>query len=326
MQAKAFQSGNAHPSPTDSSPPESSLCKVILRNSIWVLGILTWLVGVFERGYVAFLDGAITIAHLAQLLTAAILFSGWLYLKPENSPRNSRSVAFEDPSAAFAMKQSTHLDTIQARMSALQKHHVVGREYILPFPYLCQIYHLLNLKHLETIHSFSLNNLKVVSVSDLQPTAIGGTLRFQTMLDSPLNILRLWRQSTVEVALTLHTPFTVELQVPVRHDKTIHVIFNVLPLSQNEHRLYVDIYSNLPWPKSLLRFVLEFATSLTLLEDLPYLRKLTARKQQNLLRPNAPSDRALDASDTLQLYRRYVNLYSPTPAPAAPPATRHDAH
>ena len=205
-----------------------------------------------------------------------------------------------------------HIGKIQDRMRELQKHHLVGREYVLPFPYLCQIYHLLNLKHLETIHGFRLNNLKVLAVNDFQPTEIGGRLRFQTILDSPFNVLRLWRRSAVEVELTLHTPFTVELQVPVRDGKTINVIFNVLPLNQDKHRFFVDIYSNLPWPKSLLRFSLEFAASLTLLEDLPYLRKLTARKQ-NLLRSNNNSDRDQDPNGMMQLYHRYINLYSLTP-------------
>ncbi|ESA36507.1 hypothetical protein N836_07375 [Leptolyngbya sp. Heron Island J] len=132
-----------------------------------------------------------------------------------------------------------------------------------------------------------------------------------------LRFKHIWlrRQNTVDVELTLHTPLTVELQVPVRDGKTINVIFNVLPLSEKAHGFYVDIYSNLPWPKSLLRFVLGLATSLTLLEDLPYLRKLTALKQQNLMRSSSSSDREKDATiDTMQLYHRYVTLYSPAPA------------
>jgi hypothetical protein len=172
---------------------------------------------------------------------------------------------------------------------------------------------LLNLKHLETVHSFSLNNLKVLGVKQFQPTAIGGKLQFQTSLESPLNILRFWRQGTVEVELTLHTPFTVELQIPVRDRKFINVIFNVLPLTQGEHKFFVDIYSNLPWPKSCLRFLLKFATSLTLLEDLPYLRQLAALKQQNLMRSIHPADPVPEAHHMMQLFYRYVDLYSSLP-------------
>lgn len=309
MQAHRLPPDDPHHPSVTVSLPERSLCRVMLKNGIWLLGILTWLFGVIDRGYIVLTDGMAVPVHLAQLFAAVALLMGWLVLKPETSPRSSQKVAFQDCSASLPLHQPTYLDAIRGRMLELQSYHLMGREYVLPFPFLCQIYHLLNLKHLESIHSFSLNNLKVLTVSDFQPTAIGGILRFETILDSPLNILRLWRQKAVEVELTLHTPFTVELQVPVHNEKRINVLFNVLPLSQKEHRFFVDIYSNLPWPKPLLRFFLEFATSLTLLEDLPYLRKLTSRKQQSLIRPSATSGREQESSDTMQLYHRYVNLY-----------------
>jgi hypothetical protein len=169
------------------------------------------------------------------------------------------------------------------------------------------------------IVSFSLSNLRVLSVSDYVPTETGRRLRFQTMLDSSFNMLRLWRQGTVDVNLILYTPFTVALQVPVRAGKTINVMFNVLPLGQGEHKLFVDIYSNLSWPKPMLHFLLEVATSLTLLEDLPYLRRLTVRKPQTLIRPSQGDESGLDSGDTMQLYRSYVSLYAPTPGQLSEP-------
>lgn len=312
MQINPFRTDVPRDPFSDVSVPENSLCRVMLRNGVWLLGILTWLFGVFDRGYVTFANGEITFAHVTQLLTAVFLFWGWLYLKPEDRIRGDQSVVFQDYSAALTWQKTDHISMTKVRMLELQKHHVISREYVLPFPYLCQVYHLLNLKHLETIHGFSLNNLKVLAVSDFQPTDVGGKLRFQTILASPLNILRVWRQKTVEVELTLHNPFTVELQIPVRDGKTINVMFTVMPLDEQEHRFYVDIYSNLPWPKPLLRFMLEFATSLTLLEDLPYLRQLAARKQPSLTGSRSHSDREQNAADTMQLYRRYVSLYSST--------------
>lgn len=299
------------------SLPETSLYQVILRNGIWLLGIVTWLFGIVDRGYAIYRGEIEWAVGLVQGAVALILFAGWLYLKPGNSTRSDQGVAFQDHRASLAIHQPDHLTTVYNRMVELRPFHLIGREYLLPFPYLCQIYHLLNLKHLETIHSFSLSNLRVLSVSDYVPTETGGRLRFQTMLDSPFNILRLWRQGTVDVNLILHTPFTVELQVPVRAGKTINVVFNVLPLSQGEHKLFVDIYSNLAWPKPMLRFLLEVATSLTLLEDLPYLRRLTARKPQTLVRPCQGDEPGLDSSNTMQLYRRYVSLYAPTPGQLA---------
>lgn len=306
--------------------PERTLYRIIFRNSIWLLGILTWLFGVFDRGYAILIGQMFTVGNFAQLLTAVSLFGGWLYLKPESNIDGNSEVAFRGYGVSPAWQQPNYLGTVHSRMSELQPYHLVGREYILPFPYLCQIYHLLNLKHLETVHSFSLNNLKVLAVQQFQPTAIGGKMRFQTALQSPANLLRFWRQDTVDVELTLHTPFTVELQIPVRDHKFVNVIFNVLPLDQGEHKFFVDIYSNLPWPKFLLRFVLEFATSLTLLEDLPYLRKLAALKQQSLLRSGNSKSSVPEIQPMMQLFDRYVHLYSSTSDPEIASKCLPDTH
>jgi hypothetical protein len=169
----------------------------------------------------------------------------------------------------------------------------------------------LNLKHLESIHSFSLNNLRVIKISHFQPTNSGGIIKFQTVLDSPLNPLRIWRQAIVEVSLILHTPYTVELSIPVYNNKHITVIFNALPINNNEHKLFIDIYSNLKWPKPLLQLLLHFASSLTLFEDLPYLRKLAERNIHRLVNMSKVSNH-----ETMWLYRRFVDLYSSSKEPA----------
>ena len=113
------------------------------------------------------------------------------------------------------------------------------QEYFLPIPYFCQIYHLLNLKHLESVHSFSLSSLKVIDVSQLEATTIGGIIKFQTVIDSSSNMLSILRQPTIEVELTLHTPYTIELNIPVYNGKKIVVIFNILPLGNDEHKLFI---------------------------------------------------------------------------------------
>ncbi len=333
MQTHSIQSGNLdqrskqassieesvifNSSSFDSSVVKSTLYKAILRNAIWLLGILPWLFSVIDLGHTVFTQGRTTPANIARFLTAMFLFGGWLYLKPSNNKRNEQEVAFQGHKLqnddTSSIHRPHHLNRVDARMMELQRHHLIGREYVLPFPYLCQIYHLLNLKHLETVHSFSLSNLKVLGVDKYQPTVTGGKLRFQTALDSPFNILRLWRQDTVEVDLTLHTPFTVELQVPVHDQKTINVIFNVVPLGEEEHKLCVDIYSNLPWSKPILRFLLEFATTLTLLEDLPYLRVLTQKQSKgNLVHSNQLMNRKQSQHSSMQLYYRYLSLYKST--------------
>jgi len=188
-------------------------------------------------------------------------------------------------------------------MLQLEKYHLISQEYLLPIPYLCQIYHLLNLKHLESIHSLSLNGLKIIDVSQFEKTAIGGVIRFQTVLESPLNLLRIWRQPIVEVELTLHTPYTVELSIPIYGNKNITVIFNILPMSDNDHKLFIDIYSNVIFPRPLLQIVLHLASSLTLLEDLPYLRKLAKGKIHRSSKVDQGSHH------TMQLFERFAELY-----------------
>jgi len=80
---------------------------------------------------------------------------------------------------------------------------MISQEYILPFPYLC-FYHLLNLKHLETIHNFSLNNLKLLQLT-IFSLQLSRMVNFKQLLDSQ-SMLRIWRQPIVEAVLILHTP------------------------------------------------------------------------------------------------------------------------
>jgi hypothetical protein len=285
---------------------------VKLKNGIWSLGILSWLFGITDRNVAVFADGHITTVEFLHLLILSFLFVGWLYLRPEKSLSRSNVDALQNYRADFKKtgKDEGYLCTAQARMLDLQGQHIISQEYILPFSYLCQIYHLLNLKHLESIHNFSLSNLKVLEVSDFQLTATGGMLKFKTILNSSINILRVWRQPLVEVELILHTPYTVELSIPVYNHRKIIVMFNALPLSNTEHKLFIDIYSNLEWPRLFLQILLHVASCLTLFEDLPYLRKLAERNRHylvNLSRSN---------QETMWLFKRFVDLYGSEVAPS----------
>jgi len=165
-----------------------------LKTGVWLLGIPSWLFGLTDRSMSAFADGCLSTREIFQLLTTSFFFISWLYLKPENGSGEEVGLLCQNQASRFELK----------------KRHMISQEYILPFPYLCQIYHLLNLKHLETIHKFSLNNLRVLSISDFQQTKFGGIIKFNTLLDSPINALRIWRQPIVEVDLILHTPYTIE--------------------------------------------------------------------------------------------------------------------
>lgn len=264
---------------------------------VWLFGIPSWIFGITDRSMAALSDGYVSPTEILQFLTTSFFFVIWLYLKPEEKFDAENSIQrYQD---YMCLTQSHHFE--------LKKRHMISQEYILPFPYLCQIYHLLNLKHLETVHNFSLNNLKVLQVSEFLPTKIGGIIKFQTLLDSPINALRIWRQPIVEVDLILHTPHTIELSIPVYNNKRIIVIFYAFPLNEKEHRLFIEIYSDLQWPKPILQILLHFASCLTLFEDLPYLRNLAEVDIERAFKLGRVSKQA-----NMLLFQRFVELYGST--------------
>ena len=197
-----------------------------------------------------------------------------------------------------------YLHQTEVRMLQLRKDHIISQAYILPIPYLCQIYHLLNLKHLETVHKFSLNGLKIGNISQIEMIPIGGSIKFQTTLEPALNLLRVWRKPIVEVELILHTPYTIELSIPIYHHRQITIIFNMLPLADNIHKLFIDIYSNIVFPKPILQMILHCASCLTLFEDLPYLNELANGNPCRWVKSNRVNNR-----DTMKLFKRFVDLY-----------------
>ncbi len=284
------------------------------RNSIWSLGVPSFLFGIIDRSIASFADGYLSTIELVHLFTTSFFFISWLSLKPEKGLNSGGLRTLQRYQTDLSLyHDEVYPCTAQARMTELQEQHAISQEYILPFPYLCQIYHLLNLKHLETIHNFSLNNLRVINVSHFQPTALGGVIKFQTSLDSPVNALRIWRSPIVEVELILHNPYTVELSIPVYNNKHLTVIFTAIPISDNEHRLFIDIYSNLPWPRPLLQILLHFASCLTLFEDLPYLRKIAERNIHPIVQLSRVSNH-----ETMRLFQRFVDLYGSSIKPSQP--------
>lgn len=272
-----------------------------LANNIWFSCLLIFAILLTRQIFLMLFNGHVSTIELSQFLAALMLSISWLSFKPAENISNLRSNA---DSSIFHFQNELYSETTKLRMIELQRYHMISQEYIFPFSYLCQIYHLLNLKHLESVHSFSLNNLKIIKVSEFKPTASGGLIKFQTALESPLNSLRIWRQSLVEVDLILHTPYTVELNIPAYNDKRIIVIFNILPLEKGEHKLLIDIYSNLAWPKPVLQLLLHLASCVTVFEDLPYLRKLAAKNLERLVCSNNISDH-----DTMRLFKRFAELY-----------------
>jgi hypothetical protein len=273
-------------------PAEDCLKRDIFKCGLWLMGIPALIYGAVDRGIAAFADKTVAVNDLSYCLIALMILFGWVFIG-----------MVEDP---FEPTQGTNHPVLQKLSLEGSAGCIAQKSYRLPYPFICQIYHLLNLKHLEEIHRFSLGNLKVLKVSHFRKTQAGGQLRFKTMLDSPLNVLRLWRSPSVDVDLTIHSPHQIELKVPTYGQKCIRVLFSVVPINAREHQLLIQMFSDLQWPKELLRVILLLASSLTLLEDLPYLRHLANRKLST-----AKSGGNGSTCQTMQLYHRYVDLYTP---------------
>jgi hypothetical protein len=273
---------------------ENTLKRDIFRYSLWLLGIPAILYGAFDRGLTAFSAPAVNVTtHVSHCLIALVLLFGWI------------AIGLAEDSPDLADLETAELFHPKALDPSLNC--IAQQSYRLPYPYLCQIYHLLNVKHLEDVHRFSLGNLRVSQISCFHKTQSGGQIRFKTMLDSPFNVLRLWRDPSVEVDLTIHSPYQIELKVPAYRQKYIRVLFSVIPLNDEEHHLTIHMFSNLAWPRELLKAVLMLASSLTLLEDLPYLSHLTKRNYGRLFHRVNQTRRS---SQMMQLFRRYVDLYN----------------
>lgn len=283
-----------------------------ITNSIWLFIVLFWGFAAVVRTLIAGADNYLSGSEASQISAIFLIFLSCLCFKTlEKSEIDSTSYSLskiDRNQFNIAFQQSDlYLNTAQARMIELQNYHIISQEYVFPFPYLCQIYHLLNLKHLEKVHVFSLNRLKVINVSEMRLTPIGGAIKFQTILGSSVNTLRIWRKPRVEVDLILHSPYTIELNIPVYNDRKIVVIFNVFPLQDNEHKLFIDIYSNLAWPKPILQILLHMASCLTVFEDFPYLQKLAESNLSRLAHLSRIPDHK-----TMQLFKRFTELYGST--------------
>lgn len=292
-----------------SLPVVDFLKRNIFMYGMWLIGIPIFLYGAAERGLAAYKGQFAEVTLLSHCMIALVALLGWFIIGM--AVNTAEPVTFQARSpqslSPFNAERSTPLSC------------VAEQNYRLPFSHQCQIYHLLNLKHLEDIHRFSLGNLKVTEVSHFQETQTGGALRFKTVLDSPTNILRLWRDPSVEVDLILHTPHQIELKVPAYNQKHIHVLFEVRPIARHEHQLSIKMFSDLGWPHTVMRAILIIAASLTLLEDLPYLSRLS---NINLAR-SRHADREGLTTPNMQLFRRYLRLYGRywdnAKLPATPP-------
>lgn len=276
-----------------------------IKNGIWILGISCSFFGAINLLIESLSDSYVSYVELFCFLVAALLLMVCVALKPEIGEEFNMAKRLEKSNLNSNLSyDEEYLLATKIRMLELKQHHMISQLHVLPFPYLSQIYHLLNLKHLETVHNASLGGLKVLDVYNCQQTPSGGSIKFKTTLNSPVHILKIWRKSIVDVELTLHTPYMIELTIPVYRRKRMIVLFNVFPLSHTAHEFSIDVYTDLPYPKFLLRAVLHLASVFTLYEDLPYLRKLSRRGADGLL-----ALKKVSSHKSMWLFKRFINLH-----------------
>lgn len=53
-----------------------------LKKGIWLIGTSSWLFGITDRSIASLADGKLSALDLVQILTASLIFVGWLFLKP----------------------------------------------------------------------------------------------------------------------------------------------------------------------------------------------------------------------------------------------------
>lgn len=82
------------------------------------------------------------------------------------------------------------------------------------------------------------------------------------------------------------------------------MFFNVLSLGECEHKLFIDIYSDVGIAKPIFQVLLHVASYLTLFEDLPYLHQLAEKNLHRLFKSEKGS-----SCQTMQLFNRFVELY-----------------
>ncbi len=105
------------------------------------------------------------------------------------------------------------------------------------------------------------------------------------------------------ISITYHSK-KGRANIPVYNDRHMTIVFNILPLGDNLHKLFIDIYSAIVFPKPILQILLHAASYLTLFEDMSYLRELAECNLYHRVSKMVVSDR-----EPMQLFKRFVDLY-----------------
>jgi hypothetical protein len=181
-------------------------------------------------------------------------------------------------------------------------------QYSLRYNWIVEMYHLMSLDHIKSTHWFTLNGFSVIQLKEYKETELHSELTYEVRLPNSLDAFRLKSDSprTSVVTLTLFSAFTVGMKLRIRKDWNFLILFNVLPTSDNSHKLFVDFYSTKEIRfRFLTKQLIKIAALLTVFEDFEYLNFISRRNLNKLKVP--------EISGVIQnnsLIKRFYTLYS----------------
>jgi hypothetical protein len=207
----------------------------------------------------------------------------------------------------YAGYENVNIDLIE-RMKELDEKHLISLDFKLNYDWKVQMYHLLSINHLKEFHK-TLNGLTILGVNSYEKSQTGGSISFDTVTESQFKLMRIFRSNHGKVRLTLHSAFTVELNIILENGKFYSVMFNVCPISDNQHKFYIDIYGDVAF-KGITSLLLRIASILTVLEDIPYYNLLTKRNIKEKEKKLVPDNSKVTTNSLLY---RFFELYGNNP-------------
>ena len=248
-------------------------------------------------------------------------------------PKTQEEVYIEQIGDLLYASLSAEIPGRVARMKAYLE--LIGHDrffstsYVLPGSYWANMFHLLNPTHENSIHTFTLDGIKVDQVVDYRETMYGGEQTLRSVLTKPSKIQRLCRRMDKDPLLKhvskyinvlrkdafysrsiLHGPYTVEQRIQLTESSYTSILFTLSPISTSQCRLFIDFYSNFNVPHKLKWFLFHLITPVVVWEDREYMVRL-ARKGEfffKQIRQEVPE------THFLKLHQRFLELYGQSSA------------
>lgn len=229
--------------------------------------------------------------------------------------------------ASLSAEIPNRVTRMKAYLERIAYDHFFSTSYDLPGSYWANMFHLLNPMHENSIHTFTLDGIKVERVIDYRETMYGGEQTLLSVLTKPSNIQRLCRRMDKDPLLKhvskyinvlrrdsfqsksiLHGPYTVEQRIQLTESSYTSILFTLSPLGPDKCRLFIDFYSNFNVPHKLKWFLFHLITPVVVWEDRKYMRYLASKGEFFFGKVR----REVPATHFLKLHQRFLELYGRT--------------